>query len=71
MSDLLVLAPWLIFGAGLGAIGLRLLRPRGTARRHRRDIRLPHLRRPDSAMRDHGIQAAHPGQRPAGWREGR
>ena len=38
-SDLLVLAPWLIFGAGLGAIGLRLLRPGGTARRRRRDTR--------------------------------
>jgi hypothetical protein len=34
-SDLLVLAPWLIFGAGLGAIGCRLLSRRHTARRHR------------------------------------
>jgi hypothetical protein len=28
-TDLLVLAPWLIFGAGLAAIGYALLRRRG------------------------------------------
>jgi hypothetical protein len=71
MTDLLVLAPWLIFGAGLGVIGFRLLSHRGAGRRHRRDTRLRRLRRPDPAMRDHGNRAAHPGRRPAGRREGR
>jgi hypothetical protein len=28
-TDLLVLIPWLIFGAGLGLVGLRLLGRRG------------------------------------------
>ncbi|HEY2553297.1 MAG TPA: hypothetical protein VGI64_22255 [Streptosporangiaceae bacterium] len=28
-ADLLVLIPWLIFGAGLGLVGLRLLGRRG------------------------------------------
>lgn len=71
MADLLVLTPWLIFGAGLGAIGLRLLRQRGRIRRHRRDPRLrqPSCLRP--AMRDHGGWAAQPGRRPDGRREGR
>jgi len=36
-ADLLVLAPWLIFGGGLGAIGYRLLSLRGRAHRDRRD----------------------------------
>ncbi len=70
-SDLLVLAPWLVFGAGLGTIGFRLLRPHGATRRHRRDTRLRHPPWPDPAMRDHGIRAAHPGQRPDGRPEGR
>jgi hypothetical protein len=39
MADLLVLAPWLIFGGGLGAIGYRLLSQRGSAGRDRRDSR--------------------------------
>ena len=38
-ADLLVLAPWLIFGGGLGAIGCRLLSLRGRAHRDRRDTR--------------------------------
>ena len=71
MADLLVLAPWLIFGAGLGAIGVRLLSQRGTTRRHRRDTRLQHPPRLDPAMRDHGSRAAQPGRRPDGRREGR
>ena len=75
-TDLLVLAPWLVFGAGLGAIGARLLSqrglsPRGTARRRRRDTRLPHPPRCRPAMRDHGSLAAQPGRRPDGRREGR
>jgi hypothetical protein len=90
-TDLLVLAPWLVFGAGLGAIGVRLFSrrgsgqhgsgqrgfgqrgfgPRGTARRRRRDTRLPHPPRRCPAMRDHGSWAAQPGRRPDGRREGR
>ena len=35
-ADLLVLAPWLIFGAGLAAICYRLLARRCATRRHRR-----------------------------------
>jgi len=38
-ADLLVLVPWLIFGIGLGAIGLRLLGRRRAALRRRRDSR--------------------------------
>jgi hypothetical protein len=38
-ADLLVLAPWLIFGACVVAIGYRLLRRRGPDRRRRRDHR--------------------------------
>lgn len=34
--DLLVLAPWLVFGAGLSVIGYRLLSHRGRSRRHSR-----------------------------------
>jgi hypothetical protein len=36
-ADLLVLAPWLIFGAALAAICYRLLIRRGASRRRRRD----------------------------------
>ena len=64
MADLLVLTPWLVFGAGLGAIGVRLLR-------QRRDTRLPHPPRLYPVMRDHGSWAAEPGRRPGGQREGR
>ena len=35
-ADLLVLAPWLTFGAALAAICYRLLARRGASRRHRR-----------------------------------
>lgn len=38
-DDLIVTAPWLVFGAGLAIIGYRLLAHRGTRRRplrHRR-----------------------------------
>ena len=80
MADLLVLAPWLVFGAGLGAIAVRLLgrrgasqrgaSQRGTARR-RRGTRLRHPPRRCPAMRDHGSWAAQPGRRPDGRREGR
>jgi hypothetical protein len=38
-ADLLVLAPWLIFGAALAAICYRLLTRRGASRRRRRDGR--------------------------------
>ena len=78
MADLLVRTPWLIFGAGLGALGVRLLSQRGTpfiqrgtGRRHRRDTRFRHPPRLHPAMRDHGSRAAPPGRRPDGRREGR
>jgi hypothetical protein len=70
-ADLLVLTPWLIFGAGLGVIGFRLLSQRATTRRHRRDTRLRHRSRLYPAMRDHGGWAAEPRGRPGGRREGR
>jgi hypothetical protein len=38
-ANLLVLAPWLIFGACIVAIGYRLLSRRGPDRRRRRDRR--------------------------------
>jgi hypothetical protein len=38
-ANLLVLAPWLIFGAGLAVICYRLLARRGAGHRHRRDSR--------------------------------
>ena len=38
-ANLLVLAPWLIFGAGLAVICYRLLSRRAAAHRHRRDRR--------------------------------
>jgi hypothetical protein len=38
-ADLLVLAPWLIFGAALAVICYRLLARRRASRRHRRDSR--------------------------------
>jgi hypothetical protein len=38
-ANLLVLAPWLIFGGGLAAICYRLLTHRGASRRDRRDSR--------------------------------
>jgi hypothetical protein len=38
-ANLLVLAPWLIFGACIVAIGYRLLSRRGPDRRRRRDHR--------------------------------
>jgi hypothetical protein len=33
-GDLLVLAPWVLFGAGLTVVALRLGRPRRPGRRH-------------------------------------
>ena len=38
-ANLLVLAPWLVFGAGLAVICYRLLARRGASRRHRRHNR--------------------------------
>jgi hypothetical protein len=38
-ADLLVLAPWLIFGAAVAVICYRLLTRRGASRRNRRDGR--------------------------------
>jgi hypothetical protein len=38
-ANLLVLTPWLIFGAGLAVICYRLLSRRTFTRRHRRDDR--------------------------------
>jgi hypothetical protein len=77
-TDLLVLAPWLVLGAGLSAIGVRLLSQRGSlftqrgaGRRRRRDTRLRHPPRHCPTMRDHGSWAAQPGRRPDGRREGR
>ena len=39
VADLLVLAPWVIFGAGLAVICYRLLRRCGASHRHQRDSR--------------------------------
>ena len=39
VADLLVLAPWVIFGAGLAVICYRLLRRSGASQRHQRDSR--------------------------------
>jgi hypothetical protein len=39
MENLLVLAPWLIFGAGLAVVCYRLLSRRTSARRQRRGSR--------------------------------
>jgi len=52
-ADLLVLAPWLIFGAGLAAICYRLLARRCATRRHRRGgrWRVPGLGMGDSRVR--------------------
>jgi hypothetical protein len=55
-ADLLVLAPWLIFGAALAAICYRLLSRRGAARRHRRPLgscrnRMPRLHGSGPTMR--------------------
>jgi hypothetical protein len=38
-TDLLVLVPWLIFGAGLAVIGCRVLSSRAACRRRRRGCR--------------------------------
>jgi hypothetical protein len=38
-ADLLVLTPWLIFGAGLGVICYRLLSRHSASPRHRRNSR--------------------------------
>ena len=47
-SDLIVLAPWIIFGAGLGAICARLYVSRSRARRRRR-VQGPEQGRPGAA----------------------
>ena len=47
-SDLIVLAPWIIFGAGLGAICARLYVSRSRARR-RRSLQRPERGRPGAA----------------------
>jgi hypothetical protein len=47
-SDLIVLAPWIIFGAGLGVICARLYVRRSRARR-RRNMRHPERGRPGAA----------------------
>jgi len=39
VADLLLLAPWVIFGAGLAVICYRLQRRCGAADRHQRDSR--------------------------------
>jgi len=39
VADLLVLAPWVIFGAGLAVICYRLLRRCGASHGHQRDSR--------------------------------
>jgi hypothetical protein len=48
-SDLIVVAPWIIFGAGLGAICARLYVSRSRARRRRRSLRRPERGRPGAA----------------------
>jgi len=47
-SDLIVLAPWIIFGAVLGVICARLYVSRSRARR-RRSLRRPERGRPGAA----------------------
>ena len=73
MADLLVLAPWLVFGAGLGAIGVRLLGRSGTSQRGtaRRRPRHP-VTAPTTALSRHagswklGSPARAAAGRPAG-----
>jgi hypothetical protein len=48
-SDLIVLAPWVVFGAALGAICARLYVGRSRARR-RRALRRPGRDRPGAAV---------------------
>jgi hypothetical protein len=43
-GDLVVLAPWLIFGAGLAAIGYGLMSRRRTSHRRSLSRRAPHRR---------------------------
>jgi len=47
-SDLIVLAPWVVFGAAIGAICARLYVSRSRARR-RRALRRPERDRPGAA----------------------
>jgi len=47
-SDLIVLAPWIVFGAAIGAICARLYVSRSRARR-RRALRRPERDRPGAA----------------------
>jgi len=59
-SDLIVLAPWIVFGAAVGAICARLLAGRFRARR-RRTVRRPDPPPPTSGDSPGGAQAVDPG----------
>jgi hypothetical protein len=62
-SDLIVLAPWIVFGAAVGAICARLIAGRSRARR-RRAVRRPHRPPPASGDSADGTRAADPGGGP-------
>ena len=59
-SDLIVLAPWIVFGAAVGAICARLIAGRSRARR-RRAVRRPDQPGPTSGDSADGTGAADPG----------
>ncbi len=59
-SDLIVLAPWIVFGAAVGAICARLIAGRSRARR-RRAARRPDQPPPTSGDSADGTSVADPG----------
>jgi hypothetical protein len=59
-NDLIVLAPWIVFGAAVGAICARLLAARSRARR-RRPPRRPNRPPPASGDSADGVHATDPG----------
>jgi hypothetical protein len=63
-SDLIVLAPWIVFGAAVGAICARLIAGRSRARRRRRAARRPDQPPPTSGDSADGTRAADSGGRP-------
>jgi len=58
-SDLIVLAPWIVFGAAVGAICARLIAGRSRARR-RRAARRPDRSPPASGDSGDGARGADP-----------
>jgi len=59
-SDLIVLAPWIVFGAAVGAICARLIAGRSRARR-RRAVRRPDRQPPTSGDSADGTRPTDPG----------